>query len=250
MIRILATLLAVATLFCGQATAAVSSSAPRLGRPADPSATTVPAATPKPASYTGLIQAFLLKQAAPYRGTPQVNVEPIATARLAPCDQAEAFLTQGTRLRSHLTVGLRCVAPRPWVTYAQASVSIEGNYYVSAHPINAGKVLDADDISQRTGDLLRLPAGVVLEPDTIVGSVTTQRIAVGSPIKASALRSAESIQRGRAVRLEARGNGFVATSEGKAMQSGEPGAQIQVRTPSGQMVSGTVLNAHTVLVLM
>ena len=204
----------------------------------------------EPTSYAEKIHAFFLEQAAPYGGTAQINVEALAADKLAACEQSEAFLPHGTKLRSRLSVGIRCVAPQSWVAYTQANISIDVNYYVTAQALKAGTALSAENISQRSGDLLRLPNGIVLDPGLLIGSVTTQRLAAGSTIKASALRSPESIQRGQAVRLEARGPGFVATSDGKAMQNGEPGSQIQVRSASGQTVSGTVLNAHTVLVLM
>src|SRR3546814_3068201 len=84
----------------------------------------------------------------------------------------------------------------------------------------------------------------------LVGYIASQRISAGTPIKSRALRDPDSIQRGQAVRTEARGTGFVATGEGQALQSGAPGTQIQVRSSSGQIVSGTVLNATTVLVIM
>ena len=34
------------------------------------------------------------------------------------------------------------------------------------------------------------------------------------------------------------------------MESGAPGARIQVRTPGGQIITGTVIDAHTVQVMM
>ncbi len=49
---------------------------------------------------------------------------------------------------------------------------------------------------------------------------------------------------------EARGLGFVATGEAQTLQDGAPGEQIRVRTGSGQVISATVMNAHTVQVIM
>ena len=160
------------------------------------------------------------------------------------------ILPSGARLRPRITVGIRCLAPQAWVTYTQASLSIEGVYYVASRSLRRGTVLSRGDVSPREGDLLRLAPGTVYDMDRLAGSVTTQRIGAGSPLKTNALRSPDSIARGQAVRLEARGIGFVATSEGVAMQGGEPGARIQVRAASGQTVSGTVLDANTVLVMM
>jgi flagella basal body P-ring formation protein FlgA len=52
--------------------------------------------------------------------------------------------------------------------------------------------------------------------------------------------------RGSNVRINARGNGFVVSSEGQAMDNGAPGAMVQVRTANGQVVSGVVRNAGLV----
>jgi flagella basal body P-ring formation protein FlgA len=142
------------------------------------------------------------------------------------------------------------MAPEAWTSYVQASLSIQGYFYVANRNIDAGDVIDMDDMGAREGDILRMAGGVVFDPSQAVGYIASQRISAGSPIKSRALRDPNSIQRGQTVRTEARGTGFVATGEGQALQSGAPGAQIQVRSTSGQIVNGTVLNANTVQVIM
>lgn len=193
---------------------------------------------------------FVLEQALSYPGQARVIVHPPDISRMPACAQSEAFLPSSGRLRPRMTVGFRCLAPSSWTSYTQVELSIEGQYYVSSRSLDSGTIIADDDIATRDGDLLRLAPGTVFDRDRLLGSITTQRIGTGSPIRERALRSADSIARGQAVRLEARGVGFVATSEGTAMQSGEPGTQIQVKAASGQLVSGTVLNSQTVLVLM
>jgi len=196
------------------------------------------------------VEEFVLDQAADYPGQARVSVTPPDIDRMPACAQSEVFLPSNGRLRPRMTVGLRCIAPSPWTSYTQVELGIDGHYYVASRSLDSGTVITDDDLATRDGDLLRLASGTVFDRDRLLGSITTQRIGTGSPIRERALRSADSVARGQAVRLEARGVGFVATSEGTAMQSGEPGMQIQVRAASGQMVSGTVLNSQTVLVLM
>src|SRR3546814_19460342 len=88
----------------------------------------------------------------------------------------------------------------------------------------------------------------------LVGYIASQRISAGTPIKSRALRDPDSIQRGQAVRTEARGTGFVATGEGQALQSGAPGPQIQVRSKSEARRVGkgvtvrVVLGGHRIIV--
>ena len=48
------------------------------------------------------------------------------------------------------------------------------------------------------------------------------------------------------MRINARGNGFVVSSEGQALDNAAPGATVQVRTASGQVVTGVVRNAGLV----
>lgn len=212
------------------------------------SAQTLPALTSDDLSRQA--EEFLRDQAAVYSGETRVIVTPPQIDRMPACTESEAFLPSNSRLRSRMTVGLRCLAPASWVSYTQAELSVDGLYYVAGRSLDAGTVITPADVATREGDLLRLARGTIHDPDRLMGSITTQRIGTGAPIRESALRSADSIARGQAVRLEARGVGFVATSDGTAMQSGEPGTQIQVRAASGQTVSGTVLNGQTVLVLM
>ena len=212
-------------------------------------AAAVPGSAADSTDLTGKITKFLTGQASSYPGRPQITVEPLETDKLTPCDHVQIFLPSGARLRSRMNIGVRCLAPQPWVAHTQASLSIQGSFYVPVQTLKPGTVLSADDLESRAVDLLSLPASVVTDAEQLIGSITTQRINAGSPIKASALRSAQSVQRGQMVRLEARGVGFVAMSEGKAMQNGEPGSRIQVRTNSGQLVSGTVIDAATVRVL-
>jgi len=196
------------------------------------------------------VTVFLQEQAASFPGAMHLTVDTSRIDNLPECKEPQAFLPGGQRLHSQMSVGIRCLAPQAWTGYVQVNAAIKGTYYVPAHTLKAGTAISRADLNALEGDLLRLSPGVVLDPDLLIGRITTQRIRSGSPIKATTLRHPESIQRGQLVRLEARGAGFVATSEGEAMQAGAPGTQIRVRTESGRIVSGTILGANTVAVTM
>ena len=131
----------------------------------------------------------------------------------------------------------------------QARISIEGFYYTTNKSLQVGDTIRLDDLVAREGDILRLPANAIIDPSLAIGFITTQRINAGSLIRSSALRDPQSIQRGQTVRTIARGAGFVATSEGQALQSGSPGSQIQVRVGSGDIITGVVIDAQTIQVL-
>src|SRR3546814_601857 len=181
-----------------------------------------------PALVVAEVEQFLQSQASNYPGSVHINIDAPRIARQTACEQLQAFLPSGQRLRSRMTVGVRCMAPEPWTSYVQASLSIQGYYYVANRNIQSGDVIGLDDMGAREGDILRLASGVVFDPSQAVGYIASQRISAGTPIKSRALRDPDSIQRGQAVRTEARGTGFVATGEGQALQSGAPGTQIQI----------------------
>lgn len=201
-----------------------------------------------PADVVAQAESLLHELAASYPGTPVISVDEPRITQQPACARLEAFLSGGT-LRSRTSVGIRCLAPSPWTLYVQANVRIMGHYFVANRTINRGETLSLDELDAREGDLLRNNR-LIGDPSHIVGWVATRRIAKGSPIQSNALRDPQSIERGNMVRTVARGVGFVATGEGQALESGAPGTQIQVRTTSGQIVTGTVIDAHTVQVMM
>ena len=198
------------------------------------------AQTPEELNLQKKMLAFLEGKAASWDGTLQAQIEPPNIKNQPKCENVEIFIPgRGATL-----------GPKPWVSYTQASIRIEGSYYITARPVRAGTTLSMQDLEQRNGDLLRLPRGTLIDPEQLVGYITRYRLNARKPIKASAIRSPLSIERGQMVYMEVRGVGFVARSEGKAMEDGEPGDHIQVRTASGQIVTATILDAHTVLIPM
>lgn len=208
------------------------------------------AAAQNPDAIAHSVQQFLAQQARAWPGSAQITVDRPDTSRLASCSQVQIFLRGQQRLESRMSVGVRCLAPELWTTYVRASLSIMGTYYVAGQTIAADATVTAGDLVPRKGDLLRLPAGATTDPRDIVGRIATYRIPAGSPIRGRSLRSAESIQRGQFIHTIANGAGFVASGSGQALQGGPPGAQIQVRTSSGRIISGTVVDAHTVRVAL
>ncbi|MGV2866310.1 flagellar basal body P-ring formation chaperone FlgA [Achromobacter sp. ESBL13] len=204
------------------------------------------AASQPPEAIVIAAQDYLLEQLAALPGQPSVAIDPPRVDRLAPCDAMSPFMPSGMKLRSRMTVGVRCNGPKPWTTYVQATVSVPGYYYVASRMIAAGQALTPDDLAPRDGDLVSLPPGAITDPQTVVGMSAAYRINAGQPVRGSSLRNAQSVMRGANVRINARGNGFVVSSEGQALDNAAPGATVQVRTASGQVVSGVVRNAGLV----
>lgn len=202
-----------------------------------------------PQQVAEVAEQFLLEQASVYPGTATVHITPPTLRNQSQCDDLQPTLSSGARLRSRQTVTVRCLAPSPWSVHVQAQISIEGFYYTTNKTLQVGETIQLDDLVAREGDILQLPANAVIDPSLVIGFITTQRLNAGNLIRSSALRDPQSIQRGQTVRTIARGAGFVASSEGQALQSGSPGSQIQVRANSGTIITGIVIDAQTVQIL-
>lgn len=193
-----------------------------------------------PAAVQQIAQDYLLQQLSSLPAQPSVRMDEVHTDRLPACDALTPYMTGPTRPRARMSVGVRCTSPRPWSVYVQATVSLPGQYFVAARPLNAGETLRPEDLAPRDGDLINLPPGAITDPQSVVGMTVGYRIGMGQPIRASSLRSAGSVQRGQTVRITARGAGFVVSSEGQVMQNATPGSTVEVKTASGQIVSGVL----------
>ncbi|MCK9512063.1 MAG: flagellar basal body P-ring formation protein FlgA [Pigmentiphaga sp.] len=187
------------------------------------------------------VAAAVRAHAAGWPGTLSLDIDLQGLERFAPCAAPHASLPPTQRLRSRLSVAVRCDAPERWQTYVQVRVDLHGPYLVAARTLEQGQLVGPDAIEAREGDLLALPRGALHDRDLALGRVATRRIGAGQLLRDNALRSADAVQRGQTVRLIVRGNGFVASSEGEALDSAEPGSPLQVRTASGQVVGGIVM---------
>lgn len=185
-----------------------------------------------------------------YPGTAKINVDTSRLEKLPVCDDFSVSIPGSQRLRPRMSVNVQCYAPNNWLGRVQATISIEGYYYVAARTLNPGDVISLDDLIAREGNLLSIANTIVVDPSLILDHIVTQRIASGSPIKTNAVRNPLSVMRGQVVRIEVSGSGFSITSDGQTLEEGKPGQQIRVRTSSGQVISAIVVNANTVMIPM
>ena len=183
---------------------------------------------------------YLRAQLTSIPGAPTVLMDPPRVENLSACTELFPFIPAPVRVRSRMSVGVRCTAPQPWTTYVQATVSIAGQYYVATHQLGMGQILQASDLAPRQADVVTLPPDAVLDPSQAIGMKLASAMMNGQMLRTDNLRSALSIQRGQSVQVVVNGRGFQVSSEGQAMSSAGPGERIQVRTANGQVISGIV----------
>jgi flagella basal body P-ring formation protein FlgA len=186
-----------------------------------------------------MIERFLHVQAAGLPGEIRIKVGAIdPRLKLPACAAPEAFLPSSSKAWGKTTVGVRCSVPTAWTIYVSATVQVYGQYIAAAAPLAQGQTIGKGDIATVKGDLTTLPSGVITNASEAIGRTTTNSVALGSPLRQDALRNQQAIQQGQAVRIVVNGTGFSVSSEARALNNASEGQLTQVRTPSGQVVSG------------
>jgi flagella basal body P-ring formation protein FlgA len=186
-----------------------------------------------------LAEQYLQTQSAGLPGQVSITVGALDQRMiLAACAAPEAFQQPGARAWGKTTVGLRCGAPTPWTVYLQAQVSVQAEYVATALPLAQGQIIDASQLVMVKGDLAALPNGVITDMAQAVGRSSTMSLASGAPLRADQLRSKPVVQQGQAVRVVSSGAGFSVSREARAIGNAGEGQVVQVRTPTGAILSG------------
>jgi flagella basal body P-ring formation protein FlgA len=187
-----------------------------------------------------LVEQFLLTQAAGSPGEVSVKVGAVdPRTALAGCPAPEAFLNPGARAWGKTTVGVRCTAPSNWTIYIQAQVNVKADYVAAAVPLAQGQAVEQGQLMLVKGDIAAMPNGIITDMAQAIGRTPTVSLAAGTPLRLDTLRSKPVVQQNQAVRLVLNGNGFNVSAEGRAIGTAGEGQVVQVRTPSGTVVSGT-----------
>jgi len=161
-----------------------------------------------------------------------------ARTKLSSCDAFEPFLPSGSKLWGKATVGVRCLGPSSWTIYVPVQVNVSGSYLISARPMQAGYLIAETDVVIRSGDLSTLPTNIVTDPSQAIGKTVKSGLAAGQPLRSDQLIAPWAIQQGQSVTTISNGPGFSVSSIGKALANAVAGQIVQVRTDSGQVVSG------------
>jgi flagella basal body P-ring formation protein FlgA len=170
-----------------------------------------------------------------------------ARLRLAPCQQIEPHLPPGTLPWGRTRVGLRCVSgPVAWNVYLPVTVKVWRKAVVSTAALAAGTELAAADLQVAEVDVAGSSAPVFTEPARLLGRRLLQGVAAGAALRADNLRVRQWFAAGDKVTLVYRGDGFQASTDGQALNSGVEGQPVRVRVGSGQVITGLPAGEHRV----
>lgn len=186
-----------------------------------------------------VVEQFLQTQTAGLPGKVTITVGQVdPRMALAACPDPQAFQQPGARAWGKITVGVRCTAPS-WTVYIQAQVNVIAEYVAAAAPLAQGQPIDASQLAMVKGDLASLPNGIVTDMAQAIGRTPTMSLPAGTPLRLDNLKSKPVVMANQTVRVISNGAGFSVSAEGKALTNAAEGQVVQVRTPSGAILSGT-----------
>ena len=192
-----------------------------------------------PARILHSVEQFLQTQTTGLPGQVKISVGKLdSRLNLSACNALEPFIPTGSRIWGKTTVGVRCSSPSNWTIYIQADISVIGNYLISAAPLAQGQLVSENQLSIATGDLTKLPNGIITDSSQAIGKTVAMSIPAGTPLRMDALRVQAAIQQGQSVRLVSSGNGFEVSAEGRALTTANAGQSVQIRMGNGQVISG------------
>ena len=171
--------------------------------------------------------------------------------KLAPCAQVQPYLPAGLQMWGRTRIGLRCVDGQArWNVSVPVVVKVYARALVASTNLPAGTVLTQAELSAAEIDIAAEPGGVFTDAAALVGRSLSRPVAGGEALRSGSLRQRQWFAAGDTVSVHAKGNGFSAAGEGRAMTAGIEGQDVKVRFENGYMVTGRVVGERRVEVVL
>ncbi|MEJ1959626.1 MAG: flagellar basal body P-ring formation chaperone FlgA [Nitrosomonadales bacterium] len=190
------------------------------------------------AEILAAVSAFVRQQTLGLPGQIAIKVDEIDPRTVRPaCPALETFLPQGSQLLGNSMVGVRCPGKPGWSLFVPVHVSVSVDILITNKPLSQGHVLQADDLSTQHAELSQ--TGILIDPAQAIGKVLKNGIGVGQVLYQDMLRAPYVVIQGQTVQLQVNEAGFNIRAEGQAMFNAAEGQTVEVKTASGQIISGT-----------
>ncbi len=181
---------------------------------------------------------FARQQTLNLPGKVSIKIQDIdSRVALDACEKLEAFLPNGAQIPGKTSIGVRCNEKPGWSIFVQANISVSVELLVSNKPLTQGSVLGNDDYDLRRGEMSQ--PGLLFDPAQALGKVLKYSIGAGQVLRLDMLREPFVIHQGQTVKLHARGDGYLLSTEGLAMNDAAAGQGIKIKVTSGQLISAT-----------
>jgi flagella basal body P-ring formation protein FlgA len=170
--------------------------------------------------------------------------------RLSACaTDLEHFLPPGGRKSGNVTVGIRCMHPKPWTLYVTAQVRHYQKVVVLARSLPRNARLTGADLQLEERDSSLLPLGYFSALEEVEGKHLSRPLNAGYLLHSTVLLAPKVIRRGQEVTLLAQSDGLEVRSRGNALQDGGMGDRIAVKNQhSRQVIEGIIVEEGVIRV--
>lgn len=160
------------------------------------------------------------------------------------CSRLEAFLPTGAQMLGKTSIGVRCNDKNGWSVFIPATITVTINMLVSSKPLQQGQALGAGDYNIQSGELNQM--GIITDETQALGKILKFSIGAGLLLKQDMLRAPYAITQGQTVQLIVEGPGIRLRTQGQALNNAAEGQSVQVKVPSGKVISGVAKESGTV----
>lgn len=143
-----------------------------------------------------------------------------------------------SRLAGNHSIIVQCETQRRFI---QINVDAVATWWQAAHALQSGQTIGMDDIHPQRGSLAHLAAGLILDPQQIIGRVALRAVRPGENLVESQLRRHWAITAGQKVLMTWMGAGFKISATGKALGNAALNDSLRIQTASGQIVTATAI---------
>lgn len=157
--------------------------------------------------------------------------------RLPAC--ADALQAQAPNLdrgSSRLTVQVSCTAGQSWSVRVPVRVQLFRDVLVSSHALARGDVIGVGDVHAETLDVAKLGYGYLVDSKRLYGRRLRRALTADTVITPGMLAPREVVQRGQQVRLVVHTGSIQVRAEGLALEAGDRGDLVRVRSLSCRCV--------------
>lgn len=158
--------------------------------------------------------------------------------KLPSCDHLDNFLPPHSKEWGKITVGVRCLHPKPWTIYVASTVRVFGDYVATTKALTAGQKIGEEDLQMMKGEISSFSPGLITQLEKAVGKTLIGSQAAGVSLHQTMFKLVPLIYSGQAVKIYTKGAGFLATNDGIAMSNAAEGQLVKARTIGGQVIAG------------
>lgn len=190
------------------------------------------AVQPLPALQAAAVQA--VRQAAPSDSRLVAEAEALdPRLRLPACaGELQVQPPDLDRGASRVSVAVSCASGQGWSVRVPVRVQMFRKVLVSSRALARGDVIGAGDVHAEERDVARLGYGYLVDPAQLYGRHLRRALGAGTVLTPGMLTPREVVQRGQQVSLVARTDGILVRADGVALQAGDRGDLVRVRSVS------------------